>query len=410
VLALLVTVAVAGASCATTPHAAKVVIPPVLGQPKGTPVVVGQPAPAGTGELSDVSCADAEHCWVVGVAGPNAGNAATTPTTAPTPTSTPTTVPLNTAVTVIAATVNGGLTWSAQPLAANPAPALTGVSCPGIEVCMAVGSSGTDPGTGVVLTTHDGGRTWAEAAPPAGAIAVISVQCASAVACTVVASDGTVIWSATTVDFGHTWVRQGLLPTGTGGALMLSCTSTGTCLVAGYTPTTPGHGQGAIALSTDGGMTWTAATVPSGTGLLQSATCLNPTRCLAAGTTSNTVSDVVPAKGLLLVSADGGHTWSDATSSPPVGDVYGVGCPSATACAMVGTDWQGTPPVGTGAVAESKNAGDTFTAKSTSYTPLTLTALDCPTPELCIAAGGDTVARITLPAPPVPKVKKTHHT
>jgi hypothetical protein len=407
-------VVVTGASCSALSPKAKSTAPPVLGQHAGTPVAVGQPAPAGTGELSAVSCFDADHCWAVGVAGPNAPATATT------------------AATVIVATADGGMTWRAQPLAPGaPAPALTGVSCPSTKACMAVGSTGANPGAGVVLTTVDGGKSWVAATVPAGAVAVSSVRCDTAATCTAVATDGTADWSTGTVNFGRTWTQQGSLPAGIGGALTLTCASSGTCLVAGFAPAASGHGQGAVAISTNGGMTWAAATVPAGIGLLQSAACPSPTRCLAAGTTSTTVSDVVPAKGLLLTSADGGHTWtapaapstastaSTATTATaataataatnaaalPVDDIFGLACPAATSCVMVGTKWVGTMATGTGAVAESRNAGAAFTASSTAYTPLTLTAVDCPTAQRCVAVGGDTVARITLPPPPAAKNK-----
>jgi photosystem II stability/assembly factor-like uncharacterized protein len=360
VLVLVLTLAVTGASCSLAPHGSPATTSTTAGRTAGTVAAKGSTA---------------------------------APDAAP-------------AVTVVAATADGGLIWAAQPLAAGATPALTGVSCPRVKVCMAVGSTGADPGSGVVMTTQDGGRNWTRPAPPTGAIAVISVQCADAADCTAVVNDGTAIWSAVTADFGTTWQREGNLPAGLGGALSLTCTPAGICLVSGFTPTASGHGQGALAVSADGGRTWTAATVPAGVGLLQDATCVSATRCLAVGTTSTTVSDVVPAKGLLLVSADGGHTWTASAATVPVDDIFGVDCPTATACAVVGTRWQGSPPIGTGAVAQSKNAGTTFTASRTAYTPLSLSALACPTAVHCVAAGGDSVARITLPPPPAPKPKR----
>ncbi len=262
---------------------------------------------------------------------------------------------------------------------------------------MAVGSSVAGPSTGVVLTTVDRGATWSSATDPAGAIAINAVNCTSATACTAVASDGTSLWSTLTADGGATWTRQGALPAGFSGALTLTCLPGATCLVAGYTPTSSGHGQGAIAISTDGGATWSPASVPTGVGLLQSVACLSSTTCLAGGTTSSTFSDVVPAKGLVLRSVDGGHTWTAAPSTPPVDDVFALACPTPKTCAMVGTKWTGTPAVATGAVAESVTAGSVFTRSPTAYTPLTLTALDCPDAEHCIAAGANTLARLTLP-------------
>ena len=152
--------------------------------------------------------------------------------------------------------------------------------------------------------------------------------------------------------------------------------------------------------SADGGQTWALATVPAGTGVLQSTACLSPSQCLAAGTTGTTVSDVVPAKGELLHSADGGHTWEPSSGTPPIDDVYGLACPSDEQCAMVGTTWVGSPAVGTGGVAESTDAGLTFRSATTSYVPITLTAVACPSVSGCIAVGGNTVARLTLLRPP----------
>jgi hypothetical protein len=380
----LISLVVTCASCAAAPGVTSSSTPKVLGQQSGSPTVVGQPAPAGTGDLSATSCADASHCWAVGVPDPNATTATTT---APKP------------ATVIVATANGGRTWSSQSVTLNPTPALTGIACPKVKDCMAVGSTGSDPGAGAVMTSHDGGHSWVQATSPAGAVAVASVQCTTSADCTALVSDGTSIFSASTVNFGRAWVQGGTLPAGLGGALDLWCGVSGTCLVAGYTPTTAGHGQGAVAISANGGTTWTAATVPTGVGVLQAASCLSTSRCLAGGTTSTTVSDVVPAKGLLLLSTNGGHSWSAVPGPQPVNDIFALGCPSATGCAMSGTNWSGTPTIGTGAVAETSNAGATVTLSTTAYAPLTLTSMACPTPESCVAAGGDTLARITLPVP-----------
>ena len=62
---------------------------------------------------SAVSCADADHCWAVGVAGPATGTSTGAGSTATAATTTATA----SAPTVIAATANGGRTWVAQPLA-----------------------------------------------------------------------------------------------------------------------------------------------------------------------------------------------------------------------------------------------------------------------------------------------------
>ena len=360
----------------------------VLGQPARTPTVIGQPAPTGTGQLDAVSCADAEHCWAVG--SPGSGPAPTAAAGTGTSTSVPATLAL-----VIDATTDGGRSWAGEPLALPSTPALEGISCPSDNLCMTVGLNDS-ASAGVVLTTHDAGATWDEVPPPAGAIVVSSVACPSATDCTVIASDGTTFWSARSTDFGRTWEREGDLPAGLQDAGGLSCLGGTLCLVNGFTATTTGHGQGAIVLSIDSGATWTAADVPAGTGLLQSAICITFTSCLAAGTTSTTVSAVVPAKGAVLESDDGGQTWTRTSRSNSIDDVYGVDCPSPRVCVMVGTKWIGTPPVGTGAVSQRHDGKTAFTASTTAYTPLPLTALACPSVRTCIAVGGDTLARIAL--------------
>jgi photosystem II stability/assembly factor-like uncharacterized protein len=376
---LLAAVALTAAGCSLAGHASTTPTTHVLGEPRGTPLAVGQPAPAGTGQLGAVSCAGAQRCWAVGVAGPNA---------APTG-----------GATVIVATKNGGTTWQAQHVAGGSSPQLSGISCPTSTQCMAVGTTGASvPGSGIIELTSDGGATWAPGNAPPSALAVTSVSCSSRSDCTGIVSQGTVSWSAHSTDFGQSWQQEGNLPPSFVAGDDLTCFAS-TCLVPGYIPTGDGHGVGTIALSTDGGQTWAQASTPAGIGVLQSVACPSPASCLAAGTTSTTVSDVVPAKGELLASTDGGRTWTAATGPTAVDDIYGIACPSPQQCAIVGTKWSGTPAVATGAIAQSVNGGQSFENSSRAYVPITLAALSCPTTTDCVAVGGDTVARITLLKP-----------
>jgi photosystem II stability/assembly factor-like uncharacterized protein len=386
---LLVAVVVTVSGCSVSNHPSRSHTVHVLGEPDEKTLVTGQPAPDGTGDLAAVSCADKRRCWAVGVAGPD-------------------TTPPPGGATVIAATTNGGVSWKSQHVSGGGIPDLSGVSCPSATECMAVGSNGSPtPGGGIVVTTSDAGAVWNPATTPASALNVMSVSCASPADCLAIAGNGSLLWSAKSADFGQTWQQLGDLPGSFLGSDDLSCTVGGECLVAGYVPTTGGHGQGAVALSTDAGQTWALATVPSGTGILQTATCQSASACLAAGTQSTTVTDAVPAKGELLSSADGGHTWTPVSTAPPVDDVYDMECPTAEVCAMVGTRWAGTPPVGTGAVAQSADSGATFKASSAAYIPIPLTALSCPTPVGCVAVGGDTVARVTVVAAQ-PHTRQSH--
>jgi photosystem II stability/assembly factor-like uncharacterized protein len=218
--------------------------------------------------------------------------------------------------------------------------------------------------------------------------------------CSVLVSAGNQFTIAHTADFGQTWQPGGSLPPSFLGARDLSCDPSGLCVVAGFVPTMPGRGQGAIALSADNGQTWTLASVPSSVGVLRDATCVGSSMCLAVGTTATTVSEVVPAQGELLRSADGGHTWAAVTTAPsPVEDAYGVACPSPQICAVVGTRWAGQPPVGTGAVDQSRDGGTQFVTSSAAYIPVPLMALSCPTSSACVFVGGQTVGQLKLLSP-----------
>jgi hypothetical protein len=349
--------------------------PRVLGEPTGTPLVVGQAAPDGTGLLAAVSCASARRCWAVGAPGPDA-----------------TPVP----PTVIVATKDGGATWTGQQVPASLGPSLRGVSCPTVTTCMAVGSDAA--GSDLVLTTRDGGTAWSQDSAPSNAVAITAVTCEGIGLCVAIATNGTTLWSSRSTDFGASWQQAGDLPASFQGATGLQCNADGSCLVAGYVMTSAGQGAGALALSGDSGQTWASATVPTGVGLLQTVACATSTTCLAAGTSSTTVNSASPAKGQLLQSVDGGHTWA-AAPVPPVDDAYGLDCPSARQCALVGTDWAGNPAVETGAVAQSNDGGQTFTPSSSAYVPLALSAVSCPTSAACVAVGGDTLARVRLQPP-----------
>ena len=101
------------------------------------------------------------------------------------------------------------------------------------------------------------------------------MTCASPTDCTAIVSDGTSTWSAHSADFGQSWQQEGNLPAGFLPGNDLTCMAGGTCIDAGYVPTTNGHGQGAVAVSADGGQTWALASVPAGIGVLQSTACLS---------------------------------------------------------------------------------------------------------------------------------------
>lgn len=326
----------------------------------------GQPVPDGPATVAAVSCGTGRDCAAVGTA---SGDGA------------------------VYATTDAAATWERRTtLAAGSS--LDGVSCTGPRFCMAVGQSGS---VGAVVTTADGWkRTIATTTPPGTPLAVTAVDCQAVDTCTVLATNGATFWSATTADGGSTWTAGGSLPAGFGGATDLSCRA-GTCVVAGFTSTTPGHGAGAVAVSTDGGGRWAAAAVPAGTGLLHAASCSADLDCMAVGTSSTVTSGVPPGAGAVLTSQDG-TTFSAVRPPASLGDGFGVSCWTAGGCAAVGTQWThaipATPLVG---IVTTFDLGADFRAPAAFYIPGTLVAVSCPTARLCVAGGDNVLARFALP-------------
>jgi len=357
------------------PPAAAATTTKVHHHPPPTATAIGQPAPAPMNSAAAVSCGDVRHCWAVGLG---------TGTTA-----------------AIDATADGGVSWAGQSVPAAVT-ALAGVSCFDRLHCLAVGAAGA---AGAVLATKDGGRVWRVASVPTGAAAVTAVDCTAKARCVVLATDGTSYWSASTSNQGRAWSRGGSLPAAMSAA-GLDCPTAANCLAAGFAPTGPGRGAGAIATSADGGATWAPATLPSGVGILRDVTCTIGL-CVAAGTPNTATTGFVPAAGQLVTSLDGGSTWQ--LVAVPVGrdDAFGVDCPNAKTCVTVGTDWIGTSqPVPSAGIVSTFDGGTVWRAADLKYVPVGMSSIDCPVLNRCVAAGGNVLVRISLPVSlPKPKPK-----
>ncbi|HEY7916824.1 MAG TPA: hypothetical protein VIC86_07545 [Acidimicrobiales bacterium] len=164
------------------------------------------PIPRGTGYLNGVSCVD--ESGTSGAAPPSAP-----PTTTPTSTTTPgvagSTTPTSPAgvagvhCVVVGTTANtlsssrtghglvfttatGGAGWSSQPVPAVAA-ALTDVTCPSADACMAVGSSAaSSPQAGVVVLTGSSDHPWRPALAVGSAQPLSAVRCTSTSRCVLV--------------------------------------------------------------------------------------------------------------------------------------------------------------------------------------------------------------------------------
>src|SRR6202035_2991821 len=124
----------------------------------------------------------------------------------------------------------------------------------------------------------------------------------------------------------------------------LSCRAS-TCLAAAGNQL--GSGRPLLARSVNGGASWTVSAlcrtwhrgaVP-GVRVLFSVTCPTTTFCLATASSTSTKSTNGRPPGLVVMSNDGGRTWTTVLHLPVGVQPLSAQCVTATTC-MIGGDWQ----------------------------------------------------------------------
>lgn len=259
--------------------------------------------PSVNGYLTSVSCSDARHCLATAALG--AGGTST-----------------------VLMTNDGGLgwanlVWSAPSLPAN-AVALIGsqlnaITCTSTNDCLAVGqatySTTLSPPIetqGVVSTTNDGGQTWQSQLISANAITGIS--CPVPQDCVAVGQNSGYqsVDQITTTDGGSTWTVSPLV---SGSQIArghaphlnaISCSDTLHCVAAGVVSNGDEY-QTPVVATSDGGATWSNQTANPLGANLQAVACATSLTCWAVGSTS---------RGSVIV-----HTINGGVASPTVSAV-----------------------------------------------------------------------------------------
>jgi photosystem II stability/assembly factor-like uncharacterized protein len=87
----------------------------------------------------------------------------------------------------IVSTADGGVSWQSTPVLTGQSGEWWGMTCPSAQDCWAVGGTivGTNstPGSAFIVATHDGGRSWTQAALPSGLSVVQAVSCPTDTEC-----------------------------------------------------------------------------------------------------------------------------------------------------------------------------------------------------------------------------------
>jgi hypothetical protein len=333
---------------------------------------------------SSVSCAGAAECMAVGNAAPKGAGEEEA-----------------------ISQVWNGAAWANLPVATPSETVsfkLSGIACPSLGECTAVGSYVNGVGTRVPLAERaanverDAASEWSlQAAPtPAGAKAssLAGVSCASSKSCVAVGSytnsSGTEVtlaegWNGTEWSLQTTPTPAGAKASSLAG---VSCVSSKSCVAVGSYMNSSGT---AVALAEGwNGTEWSLQTTPELSGgrpnKLSGVSCFSETGCTAVG------QDHAQFGGLeSLAMGWNGTAWAIQTTQNGGdwdGDVglTSVSCSSATSCMAVGFDLGG--PVET--LAEFWNGTEWAIQPITNPSEATeddLASVSCSAPPLCMAVG-----------------------
>jgi hypothetical protein len=262
-------------------------------------------------------------------------------------------------VAYFSVSTDGGLRWSISSRLTGAV--VQSLSCPTAHDCVAVGHFDRNNGTYPPLAMYspDGGANWHVASIPpeltrlSTSSQLTSVSC-SGTRCVAVGetldprNGGEEAPMAppvvlTSSDDGASWtlVRA---PTGLGSLAEVDCSSSGSCVVAGYD--NKRFFRALLAASSDFGATWTTGSLgpmvgSSQAGSIVSMACDGSSRCLLLA-----VPSLDKSTSHIYLAEDGGKRWTE-QQAPSGFDLSSLACPAPTSCYAVGRDETlGVSPIG----------------------------------------------------------------
>ncbi len=287
-------------------------------------------------------------------------------------------------------TTDGGATWVGRPIPPTVA-YLSAIACSDHRNCTAVGQ--TAAGLGAVITTSDGGSVWTEQPVPPTVLDITAVSCGSDHRCLALGSTGGGA-VALVSSSGVAWSVAGNLPAAVSGASDVSCVGDDQCWVTAYASVGADHVAGVVVLTADGGSTWSVVPTPSGIGELNGVSCLSvPVSRGALPYTSTAAS--TGANGTTTTTAAGTSPATAPTTAPATTP----GGPTATSTPAVGAAGVHCTVVGTtattlnnarsghGVLLTSDNGGGTWSRPTVPAVTATLMGVSCTAAATCIAVG-----------------------
>jgi len=285
--------------------------------------------------------------------------------------------------TSIEVTHDGGNTWQQLALPDN----LSGgpsLGCVDTTTCAMLGD---DSGQPVFLETTDGGQTWSSHDGPSGLTSsegMSGLVCTTATSCLAVPGDA-VGDAADAVAFvttngGTTWSTSAMPAGFSQFPQSLQCTSTSDCVVSGAYESSAGAVSGAISYTTDGGSSWSMASVPAAINGWNAISCWNPSNCLAVTSTLGGGATQV------LASSDSGATWVNLDSTGlSNGFLSHLSCVDSSECWAAGRARGGSAGIVGGVLASSSNGGQTFAEATVPQGVGPVFNVSCPSATNCYA-------------------------
>ncbi|MBV9383771.1 MAG: hypothetical protein JO242_24295 [Streptosporangiaceae bacterium] len=239
---------------------------------------------------------------------------------------------------------DGGRSWSVLPVAAG-IQFTSALSCASAENCAA---GATYHGQPVFAVTADGGHSWTIDPLPAGYGPIFQLTCLTATTCRGLAAPAqpafvqfhTDVRFVSTSDAGAHFTAS-VFPAGAA-MQTVSCPTVSRCVAIGL----PGSFdnkklvQAVAATSNDGGATWSPAALPRGLSIIPvwaPLTCVSESRCFLLCY----INWQDPRRGVsdLAVSQDGGRTWTERNfpASVPDPQLASIACPGEATCYVAGS-------------------------------------------------------------------------
>jgi len=292
-------------------------------------------------------------------------------------------------------TDDGGGSWwqMALPL---PLSVVSPVACSGAETCALLGDDSA--GKAEFLETADGGRSWAATAGPPGLTSqeqLVQLSCVSEASCVAVAygrtgraagpAGATIAYS--TNDSGSTWTATNLPPDFV--PFGVKCVGSSMCVAVGRLNSpagSPGNLPGMALYSADGGSTWNTASLPPTAGPLTGLSCANDSDCSASSSAPASDSKTGITSSL-LITADGGQSWTPARSSPRQ-FITALSCPSASQCWASGLDSSDGPGQSVrseGGIWFTSDRGSTWQQSPLPEGTRAVADISCPSASTCYA-------------------------